>query len=94
MQLVRAAKAVPCADCGVEYPACVMDFDHKGSEKKFQISNRYVGSLSKLLAEIGKCDVVCANCHRIRTNGSRRQRVEPTGCDPVLSGATPDDYPT
>ena len=64
--LVRAAKAVPCADCGVQYPYYVMDFDHVRGEKLFEISAGH-RHIALLLDEIAKCDVVCANCHRART---------------------------
>lgn len=67
---VAAAKSSPCLDCGVSYPACVMDFDHRpGEEKKFNVSTqvRSGASLSLIMAEIAKCDLVCSNCHRLRT---------------------------
>jgi hypothetical protein len=69
--LVRAAKAKPCADCGKSYPYYVMEFDHREGEKKsFNIAAvmgpHRVGK-TRLLEEIAKCDVVCANCHRERT---------------------------
>ena len=55
----------PCA-CGETDPIC-LDFHHRDGEvKKFGISrikNKYVGQAA-LLAEIAKCDVLCANCHR------------------------------
>lgn len=55
-------------DCGQTFPMCVMDFDHRDpSLKCFGIGQYKEGSVTKLLAEIAKCDVVCANCHRIRT---------------------------
>lgn len=59
----------PCMDCDVSYPPYVMDFDHRpGVDKKFNISDyRNVSSVKALLDEIEKCDLVCANCHRIRT---------------------------
>jgi hypothetical protein len=61
-------KAVPCADCGGEFPAVCMDFDHRDpSTKSFTISANKTVSWEKLLAEIAKCDVVCANCHRLRS---------------------------
>lgn len=46
----------------------VLEFHHRNpSEKKFSIvqavHNRY--SLNTLKEEIKKCDLVCANCHRI-----------------------------
>ena len=65
--IISAAKEVPCADCGISYPSYIMDFDHRG-DKTFSIgSSRTRVSAARLLAEIAKCDVVCANCHRART---------------------------
>ena len=61
------AKDVPCADCGIRYPSYVMDFDHL-RDKDFNVSRRTAGSLKTLQTEIDKCEVVCANCHRIRTH--------------------------
>jgi hypothetical protein len=70
-KVIDEAKAgVPCADCDIEYPSYVMDFDHRPGETKLHnISNGKMnfGSLEALLAEIAKCDIVCANCHRHRT---------------------------
>jgi hypothetical protein len=57
-----------------------MDFDHRPGEKKlFAMGSAGVQvrvSLEGLLAEIAKCDVVCANCHRIRTYHRGRQKNE------------------
>ena len=66
--LIRELKKKPCADCKVEYPYYVMDFDHRpGEEKVMDVSQiASFGSKKKILEEISKCDVVCANCHRIR----------------------------
>lgn len=57
-----------CADCG-ESRATVLDFDHVRGEKIREVAAliRLGSSLPKLDAEIEKCDVVCANCHRRRT---------------------------
>jgi hypothetical protein len=70
-RLVHPYKNVPCADCNQRFPPVCMDFDHRiPSEKSFGLS---VGAVPKsvkdelLLKEISKCDVVCANCHRLRT---------------------------
>jgi hypothetical protein len=73
--ITDALKAVPCADCGLSYPPFVMDFDHVKGEKTKDISNlvQEGASLAALMAEIDKCEVVCANCHRIRTY-KREQR--------------------
>lgn len=65
---LRALKNVPCADCGNRYPHYVMDFDHQ-EDKKFQLGDaigRY--SVARIREEVAKCEVVCSNCHRIRTH--------------------------
>lgn len=57
-----------CRLCNKTYPVCVYDFHHKdASTKKFSISS-YVGNSStdKLIEEALKCEILCANCHRIR----------------------------
>jgi hypothetical protein len=59
----------PCIDCGITYPSCVMDFDHVRGIKRFEISNAVITGYTgeKLANELAKCELVCANCHRIRT---------------------------
>jgi hypothetical protein len=66
--IVITAKSQPCADCGVQYPYYVMDLDHREGVIK-QLSLHAVHRVSKraVLLEIEKCDVVCSNCHRERT---------------------------
>lgn len=72
-RIIRQAKERPCADCGVQHPSYVMDFDHRAGVKKlFNIGRdglRGGWSLESLKREIEKCDVICSNCHRIRTHG-------------------------
>ena len=74
-RLIRQAKDVPWADCGQRYPHYVMDFDHRTGEKKFFNISVAGGqtrlSWERIAEEIAKCDVVCANCHRIRTHERR-----------------------
>lgn len=67
--IMREHKSQPCSDCGGEFPFYVMDFDHREGEEKLAHVSRLVQrmNLKRLLDEIAKCDVVCANCHRIRT---------------------------
>jgi hypothetical protein len=59
----------PCADCG-EADIVVLEFDHVRGEKVAAISQLVCAghSAAKIRAEIDKCDVVCANCHRRRTS--------------------------
>lgn len=61
-------QSTPCADCGENYPYWMMDFDHL-RDKSFGIADfGKISGLEVLKAEIEKCDVVCANCHRNRTH--------------------------
>jgi hypothetical protein len=48
-----------------------MDFDHVRGEKLFNIGQTLSVAMPKFLTEISKCDIVCANCHRIRTNKNK-----------------------
>lgn len=70
MTAITAIKeATPCADCGGHFPACAMDFDHKDSTKKrASVSDLVNKSWHAIADEIAKCDIVCANCHRIRSH--------------------------
>ncbi len=67
--------AAGCADCGIKsvHPE-IYDFDHTGDDKSDSVSQLMTkGSFEAFVAEIAKCEVVCANCHRIRTRS--RQAV-------------------
>ena len=69
VELLRILRDVPCLDCGNRFPSHVMDFDHTRGSRSFWLLQR-AGSVSqeRLIAELEKCEVVCANCHRARTN--------------------------
>lgn len=70
IEFIRALKDNPCTDCGLKYPYYVMEFDHTSDDKIInvgQIASRG-WSIARLEAEIAKCDLVCANCHRERTH--------------------------
>lgn len=57
----------PCVDCGESDPL-VLDFDRRDDvEKKANVGALSGYSKDTILAEISKCDVRCANCHRRRT---------------------------
>lgn len=68
LAMVVEAKNKPCADCGRTFPSECMDFDHVRGKKELPIGTaaRWT-SVGRLQAEIDKCDVVCACCHRTRT---------------------------
>ena len=66
-------EASSCMDCGQHFPACCMDFDHRPNTKKLSSVGHLVmkGTLTEVEDEMAKCDLVCANCHRIRTRDRR-----------------------
>lgn len=75
--ILAAKKDVPCMDCGGRFPTCVMQFDHRDPStktKRFRSPGAMAArtSLEEFEAEIAKCDIVCANCHAIRTHLGRR----------------------
>jgi hypothetical protein len=61
-------KVHPCVDCG-ETNVVVLEFDHVRGKKEFHIGGATARNiaLDRLEAEIAKCEVRCANCHRKRT---------------------------
>jgi hypothetical protein len=68
--VIDAAKDCPCTDCGQKFPSCAMDLDHVRGEKVASIGAMTPScTVEEILAEIAKCEPVCANCHRIRHFG-------------------------
>ena len=68
-RMLDRLKQRPCADCGGRFPSCAMDFDHRDPRQKRYTVSRMVGraGTERIMAEVAKCDIVCANCHRDRT---------------------------
>ena len=66
---VRKVKSGPCVDCGQTFHYCVMDFDHVRGKKSFGLATVSYAcrSIEIVMREIAKCDLVCSNCHRIRS---------------------------
>jgi hypothetical protein len=68
-------KITPCKDCYAIFAPVCMDFDHiDGTTKRNNISHSYHKSTSWFKNEINKCELVCSNCHRIRTK-TRKQAI-------------------
>lgn len=62
-----------CIDCGEGDPI-VLEFDHRDPQtKRFNIGDAGSRGMSvcRVLAEIAKCDIRCANCHRRKTYRER-----------------------
>ena len=57
-----------CVDCGYNQDARALEFDHlPGEEKLRTVASLCYASWDVIWAEVDKCEVVCANCHAIRT---------------------------
>ncbi len=61
----------PCADCGGRFPSVCMDLHHKDPATKSTKLKRVNTSLQHLswkdlAEELAKCEVLCANCHRLK----------------------------
>lgn len=75
---IKEQKSKPCTDCGISYPWYVMDFDHLPQyQKDFGIREAITAgkTLDEVKSEIAKCELVCANCHRIRTYNRSKNLV-------------------
>lgn len=71
-------KRRPCSDCGSSFRPECMDFDHIDPRtKKFNVSYAAVAgySVDLVKAEVAKCRLVCANCHRIRTAAQQNRSL-------------------
>jgi len=59
-----------CTDCGRMFPHYVLEFDHLPGTKKvdnvYRVLKKY--GVDAAWQEVSKCEVVCANCHKIRTH--------------------------
>ena len=73
--LVLELKGGECSNCSLKYDgtnASVFDLHHREPEQKeFMVNTRTLinNSWKKILVEIDKCDILCANCHRLNHNG-------------------------
>lgn len=101
--LDQIKSTTPCKDCGNVYPPYVMDFDHKDRTLKTdRLSNMASRGLSleTIKKELTNCDVVCANCHRIRTHDGEHWRkvgaegLEPSRLSPLVSKTSLSAIPT
>ena len=77
---------VGCKDCGYKKHHVALDFDHIRGNKAINVCN--AKSIKQAKTEIRKCEVVCSNCHRIRTY--KRLNYP---CKPDIFEQTYDRYP-
>jgi hypothetical protein len=81
---MRELKSKPCADCGGCFHPAAMTFDHlPGSGKAADVADLVRrGSIGLARLEVAKCEVVCANCHAMRTF-LRREQARSTSGEPM-----------
>ena len=72
---INSFKNVPCLDCGKIFPPECMDFDHVRDIKLFSIKEGQKHPKDVILKEMAKCEVICANCHRIRTKNRQTRNA-------------------
>lgn len=80
--MVSIKEGVPCADCAETFPPCVMHWDHLPGYPKVDEISSMVGSRRReiVVDELAKCELVCANCHVMRTvTRARRTIAEESG---------------
>lgn len=81
LEYVNAIKVrLGCTDCGYNKNPVALDFDHVGTDKMMNICKlaAMAYSIEMIDKEIKKCEVVCANCHRIRTQNRIRMAKRQT----------------
>lgn len=70
--LRKRKEASPCTDCGSFFPHYIMEWDHlPGHDKHRNVSSMCNMGRDKIEQEMAKCELVCANCHRVRTHERR-----------------------
>lgn len=75
-RLLDLKKNTPCHDCGQKFHPFIMEFDHfDPANKLFSIGKSGRVSDKQLREEMAKCNLVCANCHKLRT--FRRHQQNP-----------------
>ena len=64
-----------CFDCRNKFPHYILEFDHKPEFVKIDVVYRVLRNYGSeaAWAEVAKCDVVCANCHKMRTYQREQQ---------------------
>lgn len=73
-KFVEFKKTLKCEDCGTNDHR-VLEFHHKDpSQKDREVSIMITWGWKKLMDEVAKCSVLCANCHRVLHYEEREQK--------------------
>ena len=78
IQIINKAKQCPCCICQETHDACNMQFDHIDPNNKFKdICQLKKFKVETLMAEIAKCQVICALCHRRKSIMEQQDKLYP-----------------
>lgn len=71
-------KQRPCVDCNGVFHFRAMQWDHVGTDKVANVSVMVTDGFGRetILSEIAKCELVCANCHAVRTYEREKKNTE------------------
>lgn len=85
--IIEIKNSLLCKECGEKRIHC-LDFHHRDpNEKDFKLSSAiYRYSKERILAEISKCDVLCANCHRDYHWKENNKQGEDDGLSTTFNG--------
>lgn len=75
---VNQIKSISCMDCLKQYNYWQMDLDHREPANKLMTICEMIRrnfAMNKIIAEVAKCDPICANCHRERTYIQQQQKM-------------------
>jgi hypothetical protein len=78
-----------CTDCGYNSHHAGLEFDHlegRDGDPKLCVAALMGKSLNRIKAEIGKCEVVCGTCHRVRTWNRLQEKL----CAASINGDASD----
>lgn len=95
LALMADLKSKPCIDCNNCFPTPAMSFDHVRGTKLYDVAQMRDQHINAVRREIAKCELVCLNCHAIRTDkrrkSARRSLGAPRGARTLnLSGLQPE----
>lgn len=93
VDIINGFKDRPCASCGCKYESFNMQFNHiEANEKIIDICQLKSAKVSRLIAEIEKCEVLCAACHRLKTMFETKDGKYPKSRERLVINKKSVDY--
>ncbi len=63
-------------NCGYKEHACALDLDHRDPvNKRYNPARLTRVSWDSFWSELDKCDVLCSNCHRVKTKNQKEHLI-------------------